>query len=201
MKLHISPPSPFVRKVRVLIRETGLTDRIEELPVTVGITIPDTPTMSVNPLGKIPTLERPDGPAIYDSRVICQYLNELAGANFYPEARKWETLTLEATADGLLDAAVLMVYEHRARPADKVDPNWLESQWGKVARSLHAIEQRWMSHLAGPIDMAHIAVGCALGYIDFRHADRPWRETHPELAAWFEAFHQRPAMVETHPEV
>ncbi|MEL7343387.1 MAG: glutathione S-transferase [Pseudomonadota bacterium] len=201
MKLHISPASPFVRKVRVLIRESGLLDRIEEHPVTVAINIPSSPTMLVNPLGKIPTLERPDGPAIYDSRVICRYLDDLSGAGLYPQTRLWETLTIEATADGLLDAAVAMVYEKRFRPAEKVDADWLEAYWGKVARSLHAMEERWMSHLAGPLDMAQIAVGCALGYLDFRHADRPWRQTHPELAAWYETFHQRSSMVQTHPEV
>lgn len=201
MKLHISPASPFVRKVRVLVRETGLSDQIEEFEVTVGPGVPESPTMAFNPLGKIPTLERDDGPALYDSRVICRYLNDLAGADYYPETRIWETLTLEATADGILDAAVLMVYEKRSRTEDKVDSDWLEAQWSKVARALSALESRWTSHLAGPMDMAHIAVGCALGYLDFRHPDRPWRATHPDLTLFYEGFHNRSSMVATHPEV
>ena len=132
-----------------------------------------------NPLGKIPALERAGGPAIYDSRVITRYIAAQGAGNLYPEARIWEVLTLEATADGIMEAAVLMVYEGRVRPEDKQYPEWIEAQWLKVSRSLDALEERWMSHLAGPLDAAQIAVGCALPYLDFRHGDRDWRAGRP----------------------
>lgn len=199
MILHYSPASPFVRKVRVVAAETGLTDQIELVAAKVGITLEEYPTAAHNPLAKIPTLIPDDGPALYDSRVICRYLDSLAGGGLYPADRPWATLTLEATADGLLDASVAMVYEHRYRPADKVDPGWIEAQWAKASRALDALEERWMSHLAGPLDIGHIGVGCALGHLDLRHDDRQWRATRPALAAWEATFAQRPSMVATRP--
>lgn len=160
---------------------------------------PGTLPVDRNPLGKIPALVRAEGTAIYDSRVICRYLDDLAGAGLYPPARLWETLTLEATADGMLEAALLMVYEVRVRPEDRRFPDWIEAQWAKIARALDAIESGWMDHLAGPLDMAQIAVGCALGYLDFRLGARNWREGRPRLAEWEAAFAQRPAMQATKP--
>jgi glutathione S-transferase len=151
--------------------------------------------VALNPLGKIPTLERAGGPALYDSRVICRYLDDLAGGRLYPEKpRLWETLTLEATAHGVAEAAVLMVYEERLRPEEARSEAWVEGQWAKVARALDALEARWMSHLAGPLDMGQIATGCALGYLDFRHGRRDWRAGRPALAAWEAKFAARPAM-------
>ena len=131
--------------------------------------------------------------------MITRYLAAQGEGDLYPEARIWEVLTLEATADGMMEAAVLMVYEGRTRPEDKQYPDWVEAQWNKVARGLDALEERWMSHLAGPLDAAQIAVGCTLGYLDFRHKDRNWRAGHPQLAAWEEAFAKRESMAETVP--
>jgi glutathione S-transferase len=199
MQLISSPASPFVRKVRMLLHETGLADQVEELPVATTALATAPEAMAANPLGKIPALLREDGPAIYDSRVICRYLDARAGAGLYPEARLWEVLTLEATADGIMESGVLMVYEMRLRPEGARSAEWVEAQWAKIARVLDALEDRWMSHLAGPLDMAQIAVACALGYLDFRHDARGWREGHPALAAWYEGFAARPAMVETAP--
>ncbi|MGB5067721.1 MAG: glutathione S-transferase C-terminal domain-containing protein, partial [Albidovulum sp.] len=108
-------------------------------------------------------------------------------------------LTLEATADGMLDAAILMVYESRLRPEDKRFAEWVEGQWGKVARALDALESRWIGHLNGPLDMGQIALGCALSYLDFRHDARGWREGHPALAAWYKGFAARPSMKATEP--
>ncbi len=199
MKLLRAGPSPFVRKVLVTLHETGLMDAVELVSVTANPMDPDPNLTSANPVGKIPALVRDDGPTLYDSRVICRFLDDHAGAGLYPSNRLWEVLTLEATADGILDAAVLMIYERRFRPEDKVHEPWLEGQWSKVTRGLDALESRWMSHLTGRFDMAHIAVGCALGYLDFRHPDRAWREDHPQLAAWNEKFSDRPAMQATIP--
>ena len=152
-----------------------------------------------HPLGKIPALERDDGPALYDSRVICRFLDDRAAANLYPAQRLWEVLTLEATADGIMDAAVLMVYESRVRPEENRFAPWVDGQWAKIGRALDALDQRWLSHLNGPLDMGQIAVGVALGYLDFRHADRGWRSGRPGLAAWAAVFAERPSMVATRP--
>ncbi len=198
MKLISSPTSPFVRTVRVLIRETG--QDVDEAPVATSPMATDPSVLTGNPLGKIPALIREEGPALYDSRVICRYLDHRAGTDMYPETRLWETLTLEATAQGIMDSAVSCAYERRVRPEEFQFDGWIEAQWTKVSRALDAIEERWMSHLLGPLDAAHIATGCALGYLDFRFGDRNWRKGRPNLAAWFEAFNTRPSMKETEPE-
>ncbi len=200
MKLIAAKPSPFVRKVRVLILETGQSDDVGIVYIMPTPVSPDEQAMAANPTGKIPSLIRDDGPAIYDSRVITQYLDARAEAGLYPEARRWETLTLEATADAMMDAGVLMVYEHRVRPEEKVFDGWVEAQWGKIERAIDAINDRWMSHLMGPMDMSHIAVGCALAYLDFRQPDQDWRARAPDLAAWFAEFNERESMKATQPE-
>ncbi|MEP2531722.1 glutathione S-transferase [Shimia sp.] len=199
MQLIYSPASPFVRKVHVTLLETGQADDVELVGVhtTPVNTAPE--AAAANPLGKIPALLRPDGPAIYDSRVICRYLSARAGAQLYPEDRIWDVLTLEATADGLLDAAVLMVYERRVRPDEMVYTPWIEAQWGKVQGALDVLNERWVSHLIGPDTMAQIAVGCAMGYLDFRHGDRNWRKGRDGLANWYADFAQRDSMLATVP--
>lgn len=200
MKLYHSPASPFVRKVMMVLHVTGLIDQVEIVPAKGTAIDPGTMPVAQNPLGKIPALTREDGPAIYDSRVICRYLDEITQAGLYPEGPGlWDVLTIEATADGILDAAVLMVYEGRVRPEEIRYAPWVEAQWGKVSRALAAIEARWMSHLQGPDSMAQIAVAAALGYVDFRHPDRDWRCACPALAAWYETYAQRPEMQATIP--
>lgn len=200
MKLYYSPTSPYVRKVMVLLHETGILDQVTLIPAAGTPVDPGSMPVDENPLGKVPALLRPDGNALYDSRVICQYLNALAGADLYPAApRLWDTLTLEATADGILDAALLMIYEQRIRPEDRRYDPWVEGQWLKIARALDAVESRWMDHLKGPQDMAHIALACALGYVDFRLDARGWRDGHPRLAAWAATFAERPSMAATRP--
>jgi len=200
MKLLQSPASPFVRKVRVVILETGQEGDIEMVDVSTTPINSAAEVVAANPTGKIPALIRPDRPAIYDSRVICQFLNDRAKGDLYPEARKWDTLTLEATADAIMEAAVLMVYEKRVRPENEQSPAWIEAQWGKVQRALQAVNTRWMSHLAGPTDAAHIAIGCALGYLDFRHDARGWRTGVDGLSNWYEGFSARESMQKTAPE-
>lgn len=199
MKLISSPTSPFVRKCRVLIMETGLAESIEEHPVATTPFNSAPEAVAANPLGKIPALIRDDAPAIYDSRVITRFLDMHAKAGLYPESRLWEVLTLEATADAIMEAAVSMTYEVRLRPEDRQSTDWIEAQWQKVARALDAVEERWMSHLNGPMDITHIGMGCALGYIDFRHGDRGWREGRDQLAAWYAAFAERDSMQATIP--
>lgn len=204
LSLHHSPASPYVRKVMVLLHETGQLDAVQLLPATGTPLDPATMPVSQNPLGKIPALERGDGCTLHDSRVICRFLAERAvaagGPALYPAgARLWEVLTLEATAEGMIDAALLMRYETALRPETRQSPEWTEAQWRKIARSLDALESRWMGHLAGPLCMGQVATGCALGYLDFRHGSRAWRNAHPALAQWYEAFAERPSMQATRP--
>ena len=199
MKLMMAGPSPFVRKVRVLLREADMVDQVEEVEVVASPAGPSEDLIAANPLGKIPALVRQYGPTLYDSRVICRFLNDQANGEFYPETRLWEVLTLEATADGMMDAAVLMVYEARFRDEAERSQAWVDAQWAKVDRALSALESRWVSHLTGPVDMAQIALGCALAYLDFRHGERDWRTGRPQLAAWFKEFESRPSMQDTQP--
>jgi glutathione S-transferase len=202
MKLYHAPASPFVRKVMVLFHEAKATDRVTLVPVSGHPLDPGTLPVDRNPLGKIPALERPDGPTLYDSRVITRYLDDLLQSGLYPAApRLWDTLTIEATGDGIAEAAVLMRYEMHVRPEATRSPDWIDAQWDKIARALTALEERWISHLSGPLDMGQIAVACALGYLDFRHGERDWRASHPAMATWYAAFDARPAMRVTAPFV
>lgn len=200
MRLYFSPTSPYVRKVVVLLHETGMQGRVALISGSGTPIDASNAPLDANPLGKVPALERPDGPALYDSRVICQYLDAEAGAGLYSSgARRWDTLTVEATGDGILDAALLMVYEGRIRPEELRYAPWVEGQWAKVDRALDALETRWMAHLEGPLDAGQIAVGCALGYLDFRHHVRDWRNGRPRLAGWFAGFDARASMRATVP--
>lgn len=201
LKLYHAKASPFVRMVRVVLHEAGMADEVELVQSEGSAIDPGTMPTGRNPLGKIPTLERADGVALYDSRVICRYLDDLGACHLYPaKPRLWETLTLEATAHGICDAAILMVYEERIRPKAHRHPPWVEGQWAKVSRALDALEGRWMSHLAGPLDIGQIATGCALGYLDFRHGARDWRAGRPALAEWSDAFGKRPSLQATRPD-
>ena len=197
MQLIMSPTSPYVRKVRVMIHETNLTDTVEEVEVSTTAFAPDSTAISANPLGKIPSLVRSDGPAIYDSRVITRFLDDHAGSNLYPNARLWEILTLEATADGLMDATVSMAYEVRLRPESEQSPQWIEAQWEKADRAISAINDRWISHLHGPLNMGQIGTACELSYIDLRHDARNWRDGRQALADWHAAFSERDSMKAT----
>ncbi|MGY9049837.1 MAG: glutathione S-transferase family protein [Rhodobacterales bacterium] len=199
MKLLSSPASPFVRKVLITLHETGQLDDVEVVPVSNTPMAPNAAVAAANPMGKIPALIREDGPALYDSRVICRYLDHRAKAGLYPENRMWDVLTLEATADGIMEAAVLMTYEKRLRPEAQQSPDWIEAQWVKVDRALTAVNALWMSHLYGKLDMGHIAIGAALSYVDLRHDARNWRAGRDALAVWHKGFCERPSMQATQP--
>jgi glutathione S-transferase len=199
MRLYDNPASPFCRKVRVVLHETGQTDDVT-IEYAVGHPLdPEKMPLAENPLGKIPALVRAEGPTIYDSRVICRYLDDRAQGGLYPENRLWDVLTLEATADGIMDAAVLMIYEGRSRPEDMRYQPWVDAQWDKITRTLDAVGARWMAHLSGGFDMGHIAMACALGYLDFRHGDRDWRHGRPMLAGWFDTVSERASIAATVP--
>ena len=199
MKLYTNPASPFCRKVEAVLIETGLEARVERELARGTAVDPGSLPLEANPLGKIPTLVGADGEAVFDSRVICRYLDEMAGSGLYPRNRLWEVLILEAMADGISDAGVSMSYEVRVRPEEMRYAPWLDGQWAKIARTLDVIEDRWIGWLDGKPTMAHFALGAALGYLDFRHGARGWRTGHPKLADWQASFDDRPSMDATRP--
>ena len=200
MKLYYSPTSPYVRKVMVLLHETGQIDNVELVNVAGTPMEPSEALMTKNPLTKVPVLELPNGTVLLDSRVICAFLNGRAKAGLYQTGKAhWQTRTLEALADGILDAALSIVFEGRLRPAEKQMDEWRDAQWGKIERTCAALERDWMDHLAGPLDMGQIAAGCALSYLDFRLDERGWRKGNDALATWFKAFESRASMAATPP--
>ncbi len=200
MQLLMSPASPFVRKVRVMLREANLMDVVQEVEVATTPMNSAPEVVAANPLGKIPVLLREDGPAIYDSRVITRYLDSHANSGLYPKSRLWDVLTLEATAEAAMDAAVGMTYEMRFRSEDMQYGDWLDAQWDKITRALGALDDTWLPVLKGPMTMGHIGTASALGYLDLRHDARGWRTNAPALADWYAEFAQRTSMVETAPE-
>jgi glutathione S-transferase len=202
MQLYTSPATPFGRKAMLMLLETGLAAQTTLHEVGGSPLDPGSLPVDRNPLGKIPALVLEDGRTLYDSRVICRYLDARAGAGLYPQGEAlWDVLTLEATADGILEAALLMVYESRLRPEPLRFAPWVEGQWSKVARALDAVEAGWMPLLDGPLTAAHLALGAALGYLDFRHDARGWRHGRPKLAQWAEGIAARPSMQATRPPV
>ncbi len=201
MKLFCAFASPFVRKVRILARETGVDAHIDEVVVKVAPTAPSPDVYAINPLGKIPALITDDGKAIFDSSVICAYLDsQHPGSKMIPTDPDlhWRVLTIESLCDGILDAAILRRYEIALRPDDKRSPEWLDGQRGKVMRGLNVLEHA-IDELADNITLATIAIGCVCGYLDFRFADEDWRTAQPRLATWFGHFSQRSSMQTTIP--
>ena len=202
MKLFHNIASPFVRKVRVLTAETGLSSRIELVQSVFTPVRPDSGLFASNPLGKIPTLMLDDGTALYDSRVICEYLDSLhEGPRMFPPGGevRWAALTRQALGDGILDAAVGTRYELALREPSRQWPEWIENQRQKYRRSLNALEAQAAS-LDGALDIGTITAACALGYLDFRYPDEGWRDTRPGLAQWYARFAERDSMRSTAPE-
>jgi glutathione S-transferase len=202
MKLRYSPASPYVRKCLALAHEAGLAGRIDLVPTVTAD--PCSGLANDNPLGKIPALATDDGQVLFDSPVICEYLDSLhGGGKFLPPAgsARWTALRRQALADGLLDAALLRRYES-ARPADEQSPGWHDKQKAVITRALDALEAEAdrLGDPADPVDIGRIAVGCALGYLDFRFAADAWREGRPKLARWYEGFAKRPSMAATVPK-
>lgn len=198
MKLHYSPASPFARKARVVAIECGLDDRLEL--VTTNIHAPDSDYHLVNPLAKVPALERDDGRLLIDSPVICEYLDSLHdGPNLYPsdsEAR-FAALHLQALADGIVDAAVLY-HNERNRPDGERSPGFQERQRLKAARGLDHIEAN-MRLLDGALNIGHIALACGVGWIELRIGRAFWAEGRPGLERWIDTVCERPSIRATRP--
>lgn len=204
MTLFHNPASPFVRKVLVLLHETGQQDRVALQLSQLTPVKPDLALIGDNPLSKIPALRLANGTVIHDSRVILDYLDhQHVGNPLIPRegAARWRRLTLASMADGIMDAAVMIRYETALRPVEKHWDEWLDAQRDKIRRALATLESEAIAELASHFDIASISVACALGYLDLRHGDLEWRENNPQLAAWFSEVSLRPSMVETVPKV
>lgn len=199
MKLYSSPTSPFVRKVRVTALELGLDARLTPINITLSPVNPHRELRGHNPLGKVPALVTDTGETLYDSAVICEYLDALAGGHRIfpaPGAARWTALRRQALADGLTDATVLVRYETVVRPTTLQWQKWIEGQFLKVRTALDELEKE---SLDGPFDIGAISIACALGYLDFRFPDEHWRQTRPRLAAWYAAVSGRPSLAGTQP--
>lgn len=198
MKLYCSLTSPYARKVRVTVRELGLTDRVEE--VIVDPWTDPALLLDNNPLGKVPALLTDDGWTLPDSRLIVDYLESLArGEDASSASVDWEIARRAQLADGVMDAAVAMVVESRKRPRDYVWQGWLDRQETAIARTLDALEIEAAALLEDQADRAEISLACALAYLDLRFPDIAWRDPRPGLAAWHAVFNRRRAMLDTRP--
>ena len=196
MKLAYSPASPYVRKVTACAIKRGLNDKIERLKI--GTTDPD--LLKINPLSKVPTLITDDGLHLYDSPVICEYLDSVGSApKLFPAAgpARWKALVQEALADGILDAT-----QPRRReiplPQDEGRKSYIALPQGKVKEALAVLEKQADS-LGMLTTIGEITIGCALGYLDFRYANEPWRPGHPKLEAWYAKVEKLPPLADTVP--
>jgi glutathione S-transferase len=200
MKLFYAPTSPFVRKCLVCAIEAGMREGIELVPAAAHPVNRDRALVAQNPLGQVPTLVSDDGTVLYDSRVICEFLDAASGGRLIPKdgPARWGALVEQALADGILAAAVLTRYETAVRPAHLRWDDWVSGQLDKVATGLADLERRAPA-LGGRVDLGTIAVACALGYLDFRYASLDWRARHPRTAAWFDPFSRRESMLATLP--
>ena len=199
MKLFWSPASPYARKVRVVAHETGLVGRIEEVPVDTSQVPPD--LIATNPLGKVPALVLDDGTALFDSPVICAWLDaEGSGPALVPASgpERFLVLRAEALADGVMDLAVGLVMETR-KPENERSPTTAAKWRGQLARSLDAMAADCAT-LPGTATLGHLAYVCALDYIAFRHPDIAWQEGRAGLASWRDGVANRPSLIETAPK-
>jgi glutathione S-transferase len=198
MKLIYSVASPYARKARMALIEARLEGRVETEAIDPWADPPG--FRDDNPLGKVPTLVRDDGPPLFQSNVVCEYLNAVAGAQLYPAEGpdRWAALRQLALADGILDASVTVRMELIFHEPDQLSQKLVERQELSVALALDALESE-AAALNGPVTIGQIAVACALGYRDFRFADVEWRTARPNLAGWFADFSERASMTATEP--
>jgi len=203
MKLHWGPMSPFVRKVTITAHETGLADRITLVRSLVAMNAANADVMRDNPLSKIPTLVTDEGVALFDSDVICEYLDTLhSGPKLIPlePQPRWQVLRWNAMGSGMLDALVLWRNE-RMRPVPNQSVETLKTYERKITASLDWVEHEMAEIVARDFSLGHVAIGCMFGYLNVRFTDIDWRAGHPASAAWFVRFTQRPSVQLTDPAV
>ncbi|MBV8536912.1 MAG: glutathione S-transferase N-terminal domain-containing protein [Alphaproteobacteria bacterium] len=200
MKLYFSAASPYVRKVMVTAIETGLDKKIEQMPTSVVPTKPNADIARDNPLMKVPTLLTDGGEALFDSRVICEYLDSLHdGRKLIPASggERWRVMRLQALADGILDAGLISRYELAIRPQEKQWSDWLAGQGKKVTQGLDLAENE---NLGGPLNLGQIAIACAIGWLEFRKPFGDVRPGRPKLFKWYDEFAKRPSLQATAPK-
>jgi glutathione S-transferase len=201
VQLYYSPNSPYARKARIIIHELDLESRVKETIVTLPA---DAKFRAVNPLGKIPALVLDDGSVIYDSPVICEYLDNLGQGKFFPRASlfreaqgRWRALTLQALGDGLADAVVRRNQEMRL-PEDKRSTEIIERQTAAIESAFSVADRASPKFPAEPA-IGEIAIACAIGYLDLRVPHDGWRDRYRNLARWLENFAKRPSAIATAP--
>lgn len=199
MKLLHSPASPYVRKVMIVAHEMGLTDKLELVTGSGSPLAPNPETVAMNPLGRIPALTLDDGTLLSDSRVICRYFNHLGGGALYSSgADEFPIIAREALAEGIIDSALLIVYEGRLRPEELQFQAYIDGQMGKIERGMAAFNTR-INEMSGDVTIDKLVLGTACGYLNFRMPDMGWQGRYPDLAAWFAEFEQRPSIQATMP--
>lgn len=198
MQLHWSPKSPYVRKVMIAAHELGVVDQLELVRSVAAMLKPNPALMAVNPLSKIPALVLGDGSTLFDSVVICEYLDALAGGRLFPGEgpARWQALRWHALGDGLLDALILWRNE---REREVPLPALIAAFQLKLDTSLALLEAETPALSQADFGIGHLTLVCALGYIDYRFAGQGWRAQTPRLAAWFETMQQRPSVRATEP--
>ncbi len=199
MKLHWSSRSPYVRKVMICAFEAGIADNIERIHSVVSLSQPNATVMQDNPLGKIPTLMLDDGRVLYDSCMICEYIDSVHnGGKLFPAAgdARWNALRLQALGTGMLDT-LLPWRSEIMKPAARQTPEWLTTFALKTRNALAVIESEASALANTPFHIGHVAIGTALAYIDFRFADRGWRNGHPRTADWMAQFSARDSVQKT----
>lgn len=198
MQLFVSPTSPYARKARIVLRERGLTGRVDEHFLNPHQDPAE--LLSTNPLGKIPTLVRDEGAPLYDSRVVCEWLDALAGGDGLIPAggdSRWAVRHAEAHGDGILDLTVAIVME-RSRPESEQSPGYMHRWREKIERAVaHTDDVR--RTLPEGFNLGHIALAVTLSYLDLRLTDFDWRAAHPALAEWHAGVAERESMRETAP--
>lgn len=197
MKLYFAPPSPFARKILVMIAEKGLQSQFQLEPRNPF----DMPAdlVAANPLSKVPTLVLDNGETLFDSTVIAEFIDSLGAPRLIPEsgAARWSALRWQSLADGILEAGQSIQLERR-RPENEQSPGWMHRQAKTVERGLDLVEKE-INTLGPTLTVGHISLGCALGWLDFRLPDLPWRPARPKLAAWDGVFASSPTMLATRP--
>ncbi|HEX2112967.1 MAG TPA: glutathione S-transferase [Alphaproteobacteria bacterium] len=201
MKLYYSGASPYVRKVMVTAIEAGVDKKVEQVPTAVMPTQPNKDLAKDNPLMKLPTLVTDDGVALFDSYVICEYLDSLnKGAKLIPTGpERWKVQTLHAVASGITDAGILCRYEEVIRKPEQRNNEWVQGQLAKVNNGLDELERR-AKELEGPINLGQIAAACAIGWLEFRKPAGDIRKGRPKLFAWYDSFVKRPSLQATLPK-
>lgn len=199
LKIFFSPFSPFVRKCLVAAHELGLDGRIQLLASNVSPVNRNQVIIAQSPLGKVPTFITDDGQVLYDSRVICEYLNELGSGMLFPPAgqARWAALTLQSLGDGVLEAAVLVRYEEALRPEPLRWSEWRAGQLDKAETSLAYLDAHPQTLAIERADIGNLTVACALWYLDLRFPDLGWRDRYPSVAQWYAVFSQRASLQAT----